>query len=132
MKERFKKIWSSNIIQRVLYLLSSIWAYAPVVGTILFWMGIWSSSIAFTSVYLFEIYGLRVGWFNKWLILDQVGFTSGIIALLVIEAIIFAIVVFPPPGGPYNIICGISLSRRISYGNATLISKGRRNKRSSK
>ena len=53
-------------------------------------MGIWSGSIAFTSVFLFKIYGLRVGWFNKWLILDQVGFTSGIIALLVFEVLLFA------------------------------------------
>ncbi len=90
MKERFKKIWSLNIIQRLLYLLSSIWVYAPVVGTILFWMGAWSAPIAFSSWWLFYFLTGNVGWFNKWLILNQVGFTPGIIALLIVEVIIFA------------------------------------------
>ncbi|MHA1401821.1 MAG: methyltransferase family protein [Candidatus Heimdallarchaeaceae archaeon] len=53
-------------------------------------MGAWSAPIAFSSWWLF--YGLtdNVGWFNKWLILNQVRYTPGIIVLLVVEAIIFA------------------------------------------
>lgn len=90
MKELFRKIWSSNIIQRLLFLLSSIWAYAPVVGIIIFWMGAWSAPLYFTSWRLFYyFFGGDVGWFNMWLIMYQVGFTPGIITLLVVEALIF-------------------------------------------
>ena len=92
MKEILKKIWSSNIIQRLLYLLSSIWAYGPVIGTIIFWMGVWSGSILFTSGYIFQyFYFGDVGWFNMWINLLNVGFTPGIRALLIIEVLIFVL-----------------------------------------
>ncbi len=92
MKTIFKKIWSSNIIQRLLYLLSAIWAYAPVVGTIIFWMGAWSAPIAFTSWSIFNYLYVGVGvGFNMWIRLDTVGFTPGIKALLVIEVLIFVL-----------------------------------------
>jgi len=90
MKEQFRKIWSSNIIQRLLYLLSAIWVYAPVVGTILFWMGMWTGPLYFSSWWLFYyFFGANAGWLNLWFILNEVGFTPGIIVLLVVEIIIF-------------------------------------------
>lgn len=93
IKEIIKKIWSSNILQRALYLLSAIWAYAPVVGTIIFWMGIWSGPLYFTSWFLFQLIYLNLGevGFNRVYSLYNVGFTPGVIALLVIEVLIFVI-----------------------------------------
>ncbi|MHA1420148.1 MAG: methyltransferase family protein [Candidatus Heimdallarchaeaceae archaeon] len=76
----------------MLYLLSSIWAYGPVIGTIIFWMGVWSGSILFTSGYIFQyFYFGNVGWFNIWINLLNVGFTPGIRALLIIEVLIFVL-----------------------------------------
>ena len=93
IKEVIKKIWSSNAIQRLLYLLSAIWAYAPVVGTIIFWMGAWSGPLYFTSWTVFRYFYLDLGevGFNRVLNLLNVGFTPGVKALLVIEGVLFAI-----------------------------------------
>lgn len=52
IKERFKKIWSSNIIQRLLCFLSSIWIYVPIIFGLFAHM-IYMIPLAYTSWVLF-------------------------------------------------------------------------------
>ncbi len=62
IKERFKKIWSLNIIQRLLCFLSSIWIYVPIIAGIITAM-LYMIPLAYTSWVLFLSLG-NAGWAN--------------------------------------------------------------------
>jgi protein-S-isoprenylcysteine O-methyltransferase Ste14 len=54
-------------------------------------MGAWSSPIAFSSWWLFYIYGSNLSWLNKWVYLRYLTDTLGVKILFVVEILLFVI-----------------------------------------
>lgn len=89
MKEEFKKL-ILRIIQGMVLILTLVWVYAPVVAGMLFLMAVWMVPVAFTSYYLFIIFGQNQ-WMNKLIQLNYQGYTPRVITLLVFEVLLFVI-----------------------------------------
>ncbi len=89
IKEFFKRVLSSRIMKGFLLVLTLVWAYAPVVATILIWMAGWMVPIAFITWFLFGFFGLLDQLISKMLLLKFIGFTPGVVTLLVFEALLF-------------------------------------------
>jgi len=117
MREKFKKILSSRIMKGFVLVLTLIWAYAPVVATILIWMAGWMVPIAFITWFLFGIFGLLDQWISKILILKYIGLTPGVKTLLVVEILLFAF-------GLVLFLCGLLYIVRSRVKKEGMVTRG--------
>lgn len=89
MKEKFKKL-ILRTTQSLVLILTLVWVFAPVVAGMLFMMAAWMVPIAFTSYWLFGIFGQNK-WLGNLIELKYIGNTPGVRTLLVFELLLIAV-----------------------------------------
>ncbi len=93
MKEESREFMSKTIkimyrlLQYIVFIFSSVWVYAPIVAGILLLMAAWMVPIAFTSYYLFSIFGENQ-WLGSFIRMETIVSPPKVLITLVFEAIL--------------------------------------------